>query len=114
MKCPDCGSEFLEYALEPPHSPFTTLAAAVDRAEKGDVIGQDTTCWECGWSEVRRLRVEQIETETGDQETIERSQIQREIEDVIEDIDSLKALRDALAEVDRVRRLHRHVPPDDE
>jgi len=76
------------------------LDAAAD--ERLDVL---RTCWECGWQEERRLRVEAIDTTAGDDAVIERAALLERITDELAAIEDLGTLEDALAEVRRQRRL---------
>jgi len=104
MDCPACGGP-ITLEVGPDRLPSTSLSDAVLDAAEDDRLDVVRTCWDCGWHEERRLRVEAIETTAGDDAVIERAALLEEITDELAAIEDLRTLEDALAEVRRQRRL---------
>jgi len=104
MDCPACGGP-VTLEVGPDRLPSTSLTDAVLDAAADECLDVLRTCWDCGWQEERRLRVEAIETTAGDTDTIERVRLLEEITDELEAIEALGTLEDTLAEVRRQRRL---------
>lgn len=104
MDCPACGGPVtLEVGPDRPSS--TSLSDAVLDAAEDERLDVVRTCWDCGWQEERRLRMEAIETTAGDADAIERSRLLEEITDELAAIEALGTLEDTLAEIRRQRRL---------
>jgi hypothetical protein len=104
MDCPACGGS-VTLEVGPDRPPSTSLTDAVLDAAADECLDVLRTCWDCGWQEERRLRVEAIETTAGDTDTIERARLLEEITDELAAIEALGTLEDTLAEVRRQRRL---------
>ncbi len=104
MDCPACGGP-VTLEVGPDRPPSTLLSDAVLDAAEGARLDVVRTCWDCGWQEERRLRVEAIETTAGDADAIERARLLEEITDELEAIEALGTLEDTLAEIRRQRRL---------
>jgi hypothetical protein len=104
MDCPACGGP-VTLEIGPDRLPSTSLTDAVLDAAVDERLDVLRTCWDCGWQEERRLRVEAIETTAGDTDTIERVRLLEEITDELAAIEALGTLEDTLAEVRRQRRL---------
>jgi len=104
MDCPACGGP-VTLEIGPDRLPSTSLTDAVLDAAEDERLDVVRTCWDCGWQEERRLRVEAIETTAGDTDAIERARLLEEITDELEAIEALGTLEDTLAEVRRQRRL---------
>jgi hypothetical protein len=104
MDCPACGGP-VTLEVGPDRPPSTSLSDAVLDAAEDDCLDVVRTCWDCGWQEERRLRVEAIDTTAGDADAIERAALLEEITDELAAIEDLRTLEDALAEVRRQRRL---------
>lgn len=104
MDCPACGGP-VTLEIGPDRLPSTSLTDAVLDAAADERLDVFRTCWDCGWQEERRLRVEAIETTAGDTDAIERARLLEEITDELEAIEALGTLEDTLAEVRRQRRL---------
>ena len=104
MDCPACGGP-VTLEIGPDRLPSTSLTDAVLDAAADERLDVLRTCWDCGWQEERRLRVEAIETTAGDADAIERARLLEEITDELEAIEALGTLEDTLAEVRRQRRL---------
>jgi len=104
MDCPACGGP-VTLEIGPDRLPSTSLTDAVLDAAADEHLDVLRTCWDCGWQEERRLRVEAIETTAGDTDAIERARLLEEITDELEAIEALGTLEDTLAEVRRQRRL---------
>jgi len=78
MDCPACGSPLtLEVGPERPLS--TSLRDAILAAEAGERLEITRACWDCGWQEVRQMRVESIDMTAGDQAAVERATLLNEI-----------------------------------
>ena len=106
MDCPACGAPLtLEVAPERP--PSTSLRDAVVAAEADDRLEITRVCWDCGWQEVRQLRVESIDTTAGDETAVERAALLHEINDELAGIESVDTLEEALATI----RRHRDTDP---
>ena len=104
MDCPACdGPVTLE--IGPNRLPSTSLIDAVLDAAADERLDVLWTCWDCGWQEERRLRIEAIDTTAGDDAVIERAALLEEITDELATIENLRTLENALAEVRRQRRL---------
>ena len=104
MDCPACGGP-ITLEVGPDRLPSTSLSDAVLDAAEDDCLDVVRTCWDCGWQEERRLRVEAIDTTAGDAGAIERARLLEEITDELAAIEALGTLEDTLAEVHRQRRL---------
>jgi hypothetical protein len=104
MDCPACGGP-VTLEVGPDRPPSTSLSDAVLDAAEDERLDVVRTCWDCGWQEERRLRVEEIETTAGDADAIERACLLEEITDELAAIEALGTLEDTLAEVRRRRRL---------
>jgi len=104
MDCPACGGP-VTLEVGPDRPPSTSLSDAVLDAAEDERLDVVRTCWDCGWQEERRIRVEAIETTAGDTDAIERARLLEEITDELAAIEDLRTLEDALAEVRRQRRL---------
>ncbi|RMB08305.1 hypothetical protein ATH50_3635 [Haloplanus aerogenes] len=105
MDCPACGGP-VSHEVGPDRPPSTSLSDAVLDAAEDERLDVVRTCWDCGWQEERRLRVEAIETTAGDADAIERPPpLLKEITDELAAIEALGTLEDTLAEVRRQRRL---------
>ena len=63
---------------------------------------------DCGWQEVRQVRVESIDTTAGDETAIERATLLDEIDDELAAIENVAMLEDSLAEIRRYRQLEPH------
>jgi len=104
MDCPACDSPVtLEVGPERPLS--TSLRNAVLAAEPDERLDVTRNCWNCGWHEVRQLRVESINTTAGDETAVERAALVTEITNELTAINDVAILEDALAEIRRQRRL---------
>ena len=109
MDCPACGAPLtLEVGSERPLS--TSLRDAVLTAEADERLKITRACWDCGWQEVRQVRVESIDATAGDEAAVERAALLDEINDELAGIDSVDTLEDALAEIRRHRQLEPHPP----
>lgn len=104
MDCPACGGS-VTLEIEADRPPSTSLTNTLLNAAEDDRIDIVRDCWDCGWQEERRLRVEAIETTAGDVDAIERAALLEEISDELPAIEDLATLEDTLAEVRRQRRL---------
>jgi len=104
MDCPACGGP-VTLEVGPDRLPSTSLSDAVLDAAADERLDVIRTCWDCGWQEERRLRVEAIDTTAGDADSIERARLLEEITDELAAIEALGTLEDTLAEVRRQRRL---------
>lgn len=103
MDCPACGAPVtLEVGPERPLS--TSLIDALLTADEDERIEITRECWDCGWHEVRQLRVESIDTTAGDAAAVERAALIDEITDELAAIDRVATLEEALAEIRRQRR----------
>lgn len=99
MNCPDCGSRLTSSDLTAPHNPTASLTSAVRRADEDEVIGISTWCGDCGWTETRRVRLEEIDTEHGDQDRIEQIRVRNKITNQLDQVQSIESLEDVLTEV---------------
>lgn len=104
MDCPACGGS-VTLEVGPDRPPSTSLSDAVLDAAEDERLDVVRICWDYGWQEERRLRVEAIETTAGDADAIERARLLEEITDELEAIEALGTLEDTLTEVRRQRRL---------
>ena len=104
MDCPACGGP-VTLEVGPDRPPSTSLSDAVLDAAEDERLDVVRTCWDCGWQEERRLRMEAIETTAGDADAIERARLLEKITDELEAIEDLGTLEDTLAEIRRQRRL---------
>jgi hypothetical protein len=104
MDCPACGGS-VTLEVGPDRPPSTSLTDAVLDAAEDERLDVVRTCWDCGWQEERRLRIEAIDTTAGDDAVIERAALLEEITDELAAIEDLGTLEDTLAEVRRRRRL---------
>ncbi|QRY26023.1 MULTISPECIES: hypothetical protein [Halobacteriales] len=106
MDCPACGAPLtIEVGPEQPLS--TSLRGAVLAAEADERLEITQACWDCGWQEVRQVRVESIDTTSGDETAVERAALLHEINDEIAGIESVDTLEEALATI----RRHRDTEP---
>ncbi|ELZ94517.1 hypothetical protein [Haloferax volcanii] len=104
MDCPACGGPVtLEVGPDRPSS--TSLSDVVLDAAEDERLDVVRACWDCGWQEERRLRVEAVDTTAGDADAIERTRLLKEITDELAAIEALGTLEDTLAGVRRQRRL---------
>lgn len=104
MKCPECSSTVtIEIGPERPLS--MSLVDAVIAADEDERIDLSRSCWNCGWHETRSIRVDEIETVTGDEQVAKRASLINEITNEAKAIDHITILEEALAEVRRQRRL---------
>ncbi|MFC7130579.1 hypothetical protein [Haloferax chudinovii] len=85
--------------------PSISVAKALLAADAEEQLELSRNCWECGWQETRVVRIDSIETTTGDAHTIKRAALVDEITAELEAIDSLETLSDALADLRRQRQL---------
>ena len=109
MDCPACGAPLtLEVGPEQPLS--TSLRDAVLAAEADECLEITRACWDCGWQEMRQVRVESIDTTAGDEAAVERATLLNEIADELAVIENIATLEDALAEIRRHRQLEPHPP----
>jgi hypothetical protein len=104
MDCPACGGP-VTLEVGPDRLPSTSLSDAVLDAAEDERLDVVRTCWDCGWQEERRLRIEAIDTTAGDDAMIERAALLKEITDELAAIEDLRTLEDTLAEVRGQRRL---------
>ena len=104
MDCPACGGP-VTLEVGPDRPPSTSLSDAVLDAAEDERLDVVRTCWDCGWQEERRLRIEAIDTTAGDDAMIERAALLKEITDELAAIEDLRTLEDTLAEVRGQRRL---------
>ena len=100
MNCPDCGSEAVSLEVSPDCSPLATLAAAVRRADEGDVLDVVRACWTCGWTETRELELRSIRVDRGDESVVERRRLLGAITDAAEELEP-DALREVLTAVEQ-------------
>ena len=106
MDCPACGAPLtIEVGPEQPLS--TSLRDAVLATEADERLEITRACWDCGWQEVRQVRVESIDTTSGDETAVERAALLHEINDEIAGIESVDTLEEALATI----RRHRDTDP---
>lgn len=105
MNCPACGSRFVTVEPGPDVSPLSRVADAVLKAEQGDALRVARHCWDCGWGETRALELVSIETEPGDMSVQRRRRLIEAVNTELGAIQSTDSLHDALAEVERIRRL---------
>jgi len=104
MDCPACsGPVTLEVGPDQPLS--TLLTDALLAANEDECIDVSRNCWDCGWHELRQIRVESIYTTDGDEVAVKRSSLIEEITNELEAIERLATLEDTLAEVRRRQRL---------
>ncbi|UPV76984.1 hypothetical protein M0R89_22295 (plasmid) [Halorussus limi] len=104
MDCPACGGP-VTLEVGPDRPPSTSLSNAVLDAAEDERLDVVRTCWDCGWQEEHRLRVEAIDTTAGDADAIERARLLEKITDELAAIEALGTLEDTLTEVRRQRRL---------
>ena len=106
MDCSACGAPLtLEVGPEQPLS--TSLRDAVLAAEADERLEITRACWDCGWQEVRQVRVESIDTTAGDEATVQRATLIDEINDELAGIEDVDTLEEALATI----RRHRDTDP---
>jgi len=96
----------LEVGPERPLS--TSLLQATLGADTDEHIEITRDCWNCGWHEMRQLRVECIDTTLGDETTVKRAALVDEITDELTAIENVETLEDALAEIRQRRQLEPH------
>jgi len=109
MDCPACDSP-LTFEVRPERPLSTSLCDAVLAAEADERLEITRACWDCGWQEVRQVRVESIDTTAGDEAAVERAALLNEISDELAAIKTVETLEDALAEIQRHRQLEPHPP----
>ncbi|WP_435185730.1 hypothetical protein [Halobellus sp. EA9] len=98
MDCPACGSTVtLEVGPDRPLS--TSLSDAVLASEEDERIEVSRDCWDCGWHEMRQLRIESIDTTAGDQTAVERAALIDEITHELAAIGSVDTLEETLAAI---------------
>lgn len=105
MSCPECGSRTITVEPGPEVAPTASVERAVLAADEGDLVEITRFCWECGWRETREVHVEAVRVESGDETVHERRELVEAVHGELDRIESIDALRDAFAEVERVRRL---------
>lgn len=102
MDCPACSSSLtLEVGPERPLS--ASLSDAIFASDEDERIEVTRDCWDCGWHEVRQLRVESIDTTEGDEAAVERAALIGEITDELAAIGSVDTLEETLAAIRRQR-----------
>jgi len=106
MDCPACSAP-LTLEVGPERPPSTSLRDAVLVAETDERLEITRVCWDCGWQEVRHLRIESIDTTAGDETTVQRAALIDEINDELAGIESVDTLEEALATI----RQHRDTDP---
>ena len=106
MGCTACGAP-LALEVGPERPPSTSLRDAVLAAEPDERLEITRVCWDCGWQEVRQLRIESIDTTAGDEATVQRATLIDEINDELAGIESVDTLEEALATI----RRHRDTDP---
>lgn len=104
MNCPACGSRFVTVEPGPDVAPLSRVTDAILKAEREDVIRVSRNCWDCGWGETRALELVSVETEPGDPSVQRCRRLVEAVNTELEAIQSPDSLRDALAEVERIRR----------
>lgn len=105
MTCPECGSRRITVEPGADSSPLATAADAVLDADERDTILVARDCWECGWRGTRRLKLTAIEVESGDHSVHQRRRLIDGVRAELADIQRIPSLRDALAEIRRVRQM---------
>jgi len=106
MDCPACGAPLpLEVGPEQPF--LTSLHDAVLTAEADERLEITRACWDCGWQEVHQVRVESINTITGDEAAVERAGLIDEVNDDLAGVENVDTLEEALATI----RRHRDTEP---
>ena len=104
MDCPACsGPVTLEVGPDQPLS--TSLTDVILVADEDECIDVSRNCWDCGWHELRQIRVESIDTTDGDTVAVKRSSLIEEITNELSEIERLATLEDTLAEVRRQQRM---------
>ena len=106
MDCPACGAP-LTLEVGPERPPSTSLRDAVLAAETDERLKITRVCWDCGWQEVRQLRIESIDATPGDEATVQRATLIDEINDELAGIESVDTLEETLATI----RRHRDTDP---
>ena len=109
LDCPACGAP-LTLEVGPERPIWTSLRDAVLAAEADERLEITRACWDCGWQEVRQVRVESIDTTAGDEAAVERATLLGEIDNELAAIENVATLEDALAEIRRHRQLEPHPP----
>jgi hypothetical protein len=104
MDCPACGGS-VTLEVGPDQPPSTSLPDALLAAAEDGRLDVVRACWDCGWQEEHRLRVEAIDTTAGDADAIEWASLLEEITDEFAAIEDLTTLEDTLAEVRQRRRM---------
>lgn len=104
MDCPECGSRYVTVEPGQDVSPTATVEYAVLSVAEGEEIDVTRTCWTCGWEETRRVRLEERRVESGNDAIRQRRELVGLVNDELDRMESVDVLRDALAEVERVRR----------
>jgi len=103
MNCPACGSS-VTLEVGPDWPPSTSLSDAIFAVDEDERIEVTRDCWDCGWHEVRQLRVESIDTTEGDEAAVERAALVDEITDDLATITDSTTLEEIRAEIRRQRR----------
>lgn len=103
MNCPACGSP-VTLEIGPERPPSTSLRDAVLGADADERFAITRDCWDCGWHEMRQLRVESIETTAGDDAAVWRAALVAELTDELAGIDSVETLEGTLVAICRQRR----------
>ena len=102
MDCPACGSP-LTLDVGPGRPRSTSLSDALLAANEDERIEVTRNCWDCGWHEMRQIRVESVEIVLGDDAVVERAALLDESTDELAAIDRVTTLEDTLAELRRRR-----------
>ena len=104
MDCPACnGPVTLEVGPDQPLS--ASLTDVLLAADENECIDVSRNCWNCGWQEVRQIRVESIDTTDRDEIAVKRASLIEEITDELAEIERLATLEDTLVEVRRQQRM---------
>jgi len=104
MDCPACsGPVTLEVGPDQPLS--ASLTDVLLAADENECIDVSRNCWNCGWQEVRQIRVESIDITDGDEIAVKRASLIEEITDELAAVERLATLEDTLAEVRRQQRM---------
>ena len=106
MDCPACGAP-LTLKVGPEQPVSTSLRDAILVAEPDERLEITRVCWDCGWQEVRQVRVESIDTTGGDETAVARAGLIDEINDELAGIEDVDTLEEALATI----RRHRDTDP---
>jgi hypothetical protein len=99
MTCPDCGSDAVTEEVGP--SGTATLTDSVRRTAEGDDVVLVRACWTCGWRETRRVRIETVTVEPGDQATIDRRRLDTQLAERASELTASEHA-ESLAAIDRI------------